>query len=368
MFGRANRFSGAGIIVSLKQFQEAVEMTDAVAARAGLEPMAPSAERLRDFCRVTTASVDDAERQIGRIFCPHDLKPLRDTSPGFSARHHCAPFDGFSINYVAYGGSVSIDPGCLDRFFLVQLPLSGAARVHTAARDVETSPGVTASLLSPTMPTRMIWENCAQLILLVERRLVEQRAAALAGKTVCAVEFDPMIDLQTAAAQALRARMEGLVNLAEGMGPKRKLQPVAAANWRETLLDTLLNAQHHGLSEAIRIFSGKAETLPHALRRARDCLHAHAAEPLDLAQLADTAGIGIRALQLGFQRHFGVSISDMLRDIRLAHLNARLKAAPSDARIVDIAFDLGFTHLGRMAGAYRQKFGETPSATLRRLH
>jgi hypothetical protein len=26
------------------------------------------------------------------------------------------------------------------------------------------------------------------------------------------------------------------------------------------------------------------------------------------------------------------------------------------------------THLGRMAGAYRAKFGETPSATLRRLH
>jgi len=58
----------------------------------------------------------------------------------------------------------------------------------------------------------------------------------------------------------------------------------------------------------------------------------------------------------------------MLLDLRLAHLNVRLKAASSDARIIDIAFDLGFTHLGRMAGAYRAKFGETPSATLRRLH
>jgi transcriptional regulator GlxA family with amidase domain len=43
-------------------------------------------------------------------------------------------------------------------------------------------------------------------------------------------------------------------------------------------------------------------------------------------------------------------------------------AAPADARIIDIAFDLGFTHLGRMAGAYRQKFGEAPPATLQRLH
>jgi AraC-like DNA-binding protein len=58
----------------------------------------------------------------------------------------------------------------------------------------------------------------------------------------------------------------------------------------------------------------------------------------------------------------------MLLDLRLAELNARLTAAAPDARIIDIAFDLGFTHVSRMAGAYRQKFGETPSATLRRLH
>jgi len=343
-------------------------MTEAVAAAAGFDLMAPGGRRLPEFRRVATASVDEAEKQIGAIFCPHDLKPLRHASPGFFARHHCAPCDGFSINYVAYGGSVSIDPGCLEHFFLVQLSLSGSARVHTAARDVETSPAMAASILSPTVPTRMVWENCAQLILLVERRLVEQRAAALAGKVVRAVEFDPGIDLHVSAAQALRVQMERLVALAEGTGPKRGLSPVVAADCREALLDTLLNGQRHGLSDAISTFSGKAETLPGGLRRARDCLHAYASEPLDLAQLADTAGIGIRALQLGFQRHFGISISQMLLDIRLAHLHARLKAAPPDARIVDVAFELGFTHLGRMAGAYRQKFGEAPSATLRRLH
>jgi len=344
-------------------------MTDAVVRKAGLDQMSSDAVRLAGFCRVATASVDEAAEQIGRIFCPHDLKPLRAASPGFSARHNCAAFDGFSINYVAYGGSVSIDPGCLERFFLVQLPLAGSAQVRTASHDIASAPGVTASLLSPTVPTRMTWENdCAQLILLVERKLVEQRAAALAGRAVRPVEFDPVIDLQTPTAQALQAQMEALVNLAVGVGPKRSLSPVAAADWRETLLDSLLTGQRHELSGAIRIFAGEAETLPRALRRARDCLNAHAAEPLDLGQLADAAGIGIRALQAGFQRHFGVSISQMLLDIRLAHLNACLKTARPDARIIDIAFDLGFTHLGRMAGAYRAKFGETPSATLRRLH
>jgi AraC-like DNA-binding protein len=56
----------------------------------------------------------------------------------------------------------------------------------------------------------------------------------------------------------------------------------------------------------------------------------------------------------------------MLLDIRLANLHAQLCRARGDASITDIAFDLGFTHLSRMAGAYRAKFGELPSATLRR--
>src|SRR3569623_147695 len=133
--------------------------------------------RLADFTRVTTADVDEAAEQIGRIFCPHDLKPAQARASGFSARHNCAVFDGFSINYVAYGGSVTIDPGCLDRFFLVQIPLAGTARIRAGTRELDTAPERTASLLSPTIPTRMSWTESAQAILLLDRRMVEQRAA-----------------------------------------------------------------------------------------------------------------------------------------------------------------------------------------------
>ena len=336
------------------------------AAVLEMSASASAAERLADFARVATDDVDEAAEQIGRIFCPHDLKPAQARAAGFSARHNCATFDGFSINYVAYGGSVSIDPGCLERFFLLQVPLTGAARIRAGAGEFDAVPDRTASLLSPTIPTRMMWSDCAQVILLLDRRMVEQRAAALSGRVAGTVEFDPVIDLDAPSGQALRTSLAGLMTLAERLGPAGRLSPVATADWREALLDHLLNGQHHGLSDAIRTFSGQAERLPRALRVARDRLADNAGEPLDLAQLACAAGIGIRALQLGFRRHFGVSISEMLLDMRLAGLHARLAQAPPDASITEIAFDLGFTHLGRMAGAYRAKFGETPSATLRR--
>lgn len=335
---------------------------------AGVEMGAhrPQAERLGGFARVSTCDVDEAAEQIGRIFCPHGLQPLDSRGDGFYARHNCAAFDGFSINYVAYGGSVEIDPGCLERFFLVQIPLAGSAKIRVGAREFETSPASKASLLSPTVPTRMVWNGCAQLILLLDRRMVEQRAAALAGCATGEVEFDPVIDLETADARSLCASMSELMQLAERRGPGGQLSAVASANWRETLLSHVLNGQRHGLSESIRTFSGQAERLPRTLRLARDYLEAAACQPLDLAQLASSAGVGIRALQLGFRRHFGVSISEMLLDIRLANLHALLCRARPGASVTDIAFDLGFTHLSRMAGSYRAKFGELPSATLRR--
>ena len=326
----------------------------------------PAADRLAAFARVTTDDVDEAAEEIGRIFCPHDLKPATARAAGFSARHNCAAFDGFSINYVAYGGSVSIDPGCLDRFFLVQIPLAGSARIRAGVTELDAAPGRTASLLSPTVPTQMTWADCAQAILLLDRRMVERRAAALSGRAAGTVEFDPAIGLEAPAGQALRASLAELMLLAERLGPSGGLSAVAMADWRELLLDHLLNGQRHGLSDAIQTFSGQAERLPRALRAARDHLADNAVEPLDLAQLACVSGIGIRALQLGFRRHFGLSISQVLLDMRLAALHARLEQGSPDVSITGIAFDLGFTHLGRMAGAYREKFGETPSATLRR--
>jgi len=338
-------------------------------ARAASIPQHDPAARLAAFNRVSTDSVDAAADAVGRIFCPHRLTPEHRTSPDFFALHNCAVFGGLSVNYVAYGGSVSIDPGCLERFFLLQIPVHGSSRIQTAARDIVTAPGASASLLSPTIPTRMTWQgNCAQLILLVDRRLLEQRAAALSGRPAGAVEFEPAVDLSSPSGRAIQSQILDLVDLAERLGPQRPLSPMAAANLRETLLGGLLHGQHHSASDAIDRFGGRAETLPRSVRRAREYLHAHADEPLDLEQLATAAGTGIRALQLGFQRHFGTSISEMLRDIRLAHLNARLTGASPDVSITDIAFELGFTHLSRMASAYRAKFGETPSATRRAMN
>jgi len=320
---------------------------------------------LQTYRRVATTDAEAASEAIGRIFCPHDLQPARSDAQDFYALHHCAPFDGFSVSFVAYGGTVAIDPGCLDRFFLIQVPLSGSATVATAGQEIATRPGDTASLLSPTVPTRMVWrDDCSQAILLIDRDIVEQRAAALAGAVRQAVEFAPSIDLRQACGRQLAIDLSEFVSIADRLPRGRGLSALAAADWRERMVGTLLTGQSHGLSSAIRSFSG--QVAPVALRRARDYIQANADQPFDLARLAMVSGVGIRALQVNFRRHFGCTVSQMQREIRLDHLNRRLLAAADDDSVTTIAYDLGFTHLSRMAEAYRAKFGESPSATLGR--
>ena len=199
------------------------------------------AERLAAFSRVSTTDLDEAAEAIGRIFCPHVLDPVQRSWPDFHAQHNCAALNGCSVNYVSYGGSVAIDPGCLDRFFLLQIPLQGGARIDTGGRTIEVSAGRSASLLSPTMPTQMVWhDHCAKLILLVERQLVEQRAAALEvatkGVTVNAVcpgftETDLLEDsIDNIISKTGRTREQAIAELSKHNPQGRLVTPAEVAD------------------------------------------------------------------------------------------------------------------------------------------
>ena len=56
-----------------------------------------------------------------------------------------------------------------------------------------------------------------------------------------------------------------------------------------------------------------------------------------------------------------------LRDARLDRVRAELAdltGAPG-VKVTEVAMKWGFHHLGRFSAAYRQRFGESPSETLR---
>ncbi|WP_160057046.1 helix-turn-helix transcriptional regulator, partial [Shewanella litoralis] len=81
--------------------------------------------------------------------------------------------------------------------------------------------------------------------------------------------------------------------------------------------------------------------------------------------LAGQLGISVRTLQDGFTRHVGLPPITYLREIRLAQAHADLAAGDAGTSVSATACKWGFTHLGRFAAAYRDRYGEHPSETLR---
>jgi AraC family ethanolamine operon transcriptional activator len=88
---------------------------------------------------------------------------------------------------------------------------------------------------------------------------------------------------------------------------------------------------------------------------------------LDPAALCAAAAVSPRTLEYAFQKSLGLSPAVFIRRLRLHALRRELLAsALGESTVTDLAYHLGFTQLGRLAGDYRRTFGELPSATLAR--
>jgi transcriptional regulator GlxA family with amidase domain len=110
--------------------------------------------------------------------------------------------------------------------------------------------------------------------------------------------------------------------------------------------------------------ASRRDPAPGFVRRAQEYVDAYYAQPLQLADIVRAANVPERTLRDAFMQFRAMSPMQYLRRTRLEHARELLRGAACDRRIADIALDCGFTHLGRFALAYREKFGELPSETL----
>lgn len=324
--------------------------------------MSPSETPLSRFVAVDTRSADEARDAVGRIFCPHFLSPLGRAGEGFHARHHSAAQTGYSVNFVSYGADVDIDPGELERFYLVQLPLRGQARVRCGTLAVEADAGRRASILSPTLSTRMTWsEGCEKLIVLIDREALETQFESLTHEARHSVQFDTGIDFETPSGIAVGRHAEMMLAAAEAGSDMPDAYRVLL---RDGLTTLLLTSQPSSVSW---VFSRPArEADPIAVRRAQDFMAANAHRAIAMADIAEAAGTPLRSLQDAYRKARGMTLTEGLLSVRLDLFRAALLSRDRTCSVAEAAFAAGFGHLGRAAAAYRQRFGEAPSETVRR--
>ncbi len=125
----------------------------------------------------------------------------------------------------------------------------------------------------------------------------------------------------------------------------------------------------HCLAEAIRDqesggFGGSmVGKMP--LTTIRTFMSDHLAEDLTVKDIAAAAGVSIRTLQNGFADHYFMSPKQMLTTMRLDNARELLKSRKGPTSVGTVCNAVGFGHAGRFSREYAERFGETPSETLR---
>lgn len=299
---------------------------------------------------------------VSRAFCAHKL----DLVDGeLNMRTQSAALGRLSLHYLDYGAQVRISPEPLTSFYLLQIPLRGAARATARGVEVVSDPG-RATLLDPDDRVVMEWgKGAPHLCLRVDRQAMETTAARLLGRTIRdPLRFDLGVSMSTPEARSMRQYLD-LLRLELDATPSLASRSLMTSQLEDLVMMALLLGAPNTYSAWLT--EDASAVTPRCVRRAVELIEAHAHEPLTVEDIAEAVGASVRALQSGFRRHMGSSPMTYLRDVRLELVQKDLKAAdPSrGVSVTEVALNHGFTHLGRFAQAYRDRFGVTPSETLR---
>ena len=100
------------------------------------------------------------------------------------------------------------------------------------------------------------------------------------------------------------------------------------------------------------------------LRRARDHIDRHYAEPLDLETLAAVAGISKYHFQRLFTATYGLSPARHQSQRRVERAQDLLRA--TNLTVTEVCHAVGFTSLGSFSSRFRELVGETPQSFQRR--
>ena len=150
-----------------------------------------------------------------------------------------------------------------------------------------------------------------------------------------------------------------------GLVKSQKRYRHTATEVRENILSTLLQILIESAPSVNHVRYRRAAILEHIIEYIHD--HPHAESPLLISDLCNVSSVSERTLENLFKQNLDMTPKTFLTGHRLhgAHREL-LRSDPLDTRIIDVATNWGFWHMGHFSAAYRKTFGELPSETLKR--
>jgi AraC-like DNA-binding protein len=314
---------------------------------------------------VSANDLDEARDLCRRFYYPIRLDPVGPMD-GFRFSFRAGTVGALTVGTTQYSRDLRISSDDLLTGYHVNLTVRGAM--------MSTHRGVTvvgergrAVLYQPEGQSSLdpLPSDCRLVSIKIERSALEARLADALGRTLCGpLAMAPAMDVSRGAGRSW-AQLAGLL-AADVLGAGGGLagSPVVAERLAESLINGLLFAVDHPYRDELT--RPERSWRPGPLRRAVDAMQADPGHPWGVVELARLAEVSVRSLQAIFHRHTGLTPMAYLRELRLAHAHEELRRArPDRTTVAEVAHRWGFGHLGRFAAAYRERYGVSPSATLR---
>ncbi|WPP44350.1 AraC family transcriptional regulator [Pseudomonas sp. AN-1] len=328
---------------------------------AELDSLSQRAEQLRQAAqwRLSTRDLEQASSGLHESYSPHRMR-LHGDPAAFEMRLARQPLGSLELSCLSFGTEVELEQAWTTDFVLVTTQLCGHSQVRTRADEVQGAAGLIV-VDSPEAPvTKRFSPDSWRLNLRIGRPAIERLFERLYERPLHGpMHFHPAI----AQDSALHERWLALLRLVTSqLGTSSA--PALLGPLEEMAMLLLLTEQPHNHANLAQ--AAPPLPAPRHVRRAEEFMRANLGEPLTLAAIAAASGTSIRSLTAGFRQFRQTTPMRWLHEQRLQAVRRHLQQARADESVSSIALHWGFGHLGRFAGDYLRRFGEAPSATLRR--
>lgn len=313
-----------------------------------------------------TRDVTLANEAVTALIGPTSVTIAAEDRDGFQATLNAIRFRDVSMAFLDFRAPATLVVHRTTDAFAVHMPTHLDAGVVVGGRRHEASTYYPLVTNPGDSFVQHLVADCPQLIVRIERTAMERQLSRLLGRSLDReIRFEPVADLTSDEAarwhSALQVLSSELVSPASLIG-----QGIGAGSIEELIISTLLYLQPSTFFAQLReLHLHRERTVVH---RAVEYIEQHLSEPISLADLAGHAGASVRSIQAGFREDLGTTPISYIRDRRLDKVRSMLMdALASDGLTVSaVASRWGFNNPGTFAVYYRERFGETPSQTLRR--
>lgn len=313
-----------------------------------------------------TEDVREATELLSKVFSPLALDVRGVAAKQFAATVHGVRLRNVSLLYADLAVDATIDIPATGPYFAVHMPTNGRLVCTLDGHELKANTTL-AMVTSPGMPLSMrLDQDSPQLVVRIEAEALDRHLTRLLGRSLPRpIVFDPALDLTSDAAmrwniavQLLHAEVfypGSLVRRGQGIG-----------SIEELMMSSLLLLQPSNYHE--QLVRPEAQAGRRVVRDTMDYIDDHLQERITMEDIARHVHMSVRSVQQGFREELGTTPMLYLKERRLQRVREELTdAIPADGvTVTDIAERWGFHHLGSFAVAYRKRWGESPSETLRR--